>query len=53
MLYTLSVNSNGYVPFLIDMLNTIVRVGVFAKLSPLAVVYFLYTAGKYCILLMW
>ena len=29
MLYTLPVNSNGYVPFLINMLDAIVRVSIF------------------------
>ena len=34
MLYTQTVKSNGHIPFLINMLDTIVRVGVFSKSSP-------------------
>ena len=40
VLYTLPLNINGYVPFLINMLDTIVRKWKYTKQSPLEVVTF-------------
>ena len=50
VLYNLLVNSNGYVPFLINTLDTIMRAGnLLMKNSPQVVVYFLHGVGKYYI----
>ena len=46
LLYTLPININGYVPFLINILDTIVMRLKYIKQSPLAVVtFFMLLAG--------
>ena len=54
VLYTIPININRYVPFLMNMLDTIVRERLICWLSStlLAVVYLLHATGEYCILIM-
>ena len=51
LLYTLPVNSNGYIPFFINTLDTIVRTSNFAEeVVTTSSKYLLYGVGEYCIL---